>query len=62
MAHTIESFIAMIPKTLRGDKAKRAETIIQVNVTSPQASPWNAVIKDGKANVAKGTLTPLKSP
>ena len=55
MAHTIESLIAMIPKTLPGEKAKRADTIIQLNVTGSQAGQWNVVIKDGKVNVAKGT-------
>ncbi len=54
MAHTIESLIAMIPKTLQGDKAKRVDTIIQMNATGSQAGQWNAVIKDGKVNVAKG--------
>ena len=46
MAHTIESLIAMIPKTLPGEKAKRADTVIQLNVTGSQAGQWN---------VAKGT-------
>lgn len=55
MAHTIESLIAMIPKTLPGEKAKRADTTIQLNVTGSQAGQWNVVIKDGKVNVAKGT-------
>lgn len=55
MAYTIESLIAMIPKTLPGDKAKRADTIIQLNVTGSQAGQWNVVIKDGKVNVTKGT-------
>ncbi|MGZ9222602.1 MAG: SCP2 sterol-binding domain-containing protein [Anaerolineales bacterium] len=54
MAHTVESLIAMIPKTLPGDKAKRVDTIVQLNVTGSQAGQWNAVIKDGKVNVAKG--------
>ena len=55
MAHTIESLLAMLPKTLPGDKAKRADTIIQLNVTGSQAGQWNVVIKDGKLDVAKGT-------
>jgi putative sterol carrier protein len=55
MAHTVESLIAMIPKTLPGDKAKRADTIIQLNVTGSQAGQWNVVVKDGTVNVAKGT-------
>jgi len=55
MAHTVESLIAMIPKTLPGDKAKRADAIIQLNVTGAQAGQWNLVIKEGKVNVAKGT-------
>ena len=55
MAHTVESLIAMIPKTLPGDKAKRADTIIQLNVTGSQAGQWNVVVKDGNVNVAKGT-------
>jgi putative sterol carrier protein len=55
MAHTIESLIAMIPKTLPGEKAKRADTVIQLNVTGSQAGQWNVVIKDGKVDVAKGT-------
>ena len=55
MAHTIESLIGMIPKTLPGDKAKRADTIVQLNVTGSQAGQWNVVVKDGKVNVAKGT-------
>lgn len=55
MAHTIESLIAMIPKTLPGDKAKGADTVIQLNVTGSQAGQWNLVIKDGNVNVASGT-------
>jgi putative sterol carrier protein len=54
MAHTIESLIGMIPQTLPGEKAKRADTVIQLNVTGSQAGQWNVVIKDGKVNVAKG--------
>jgi putative sterol carrier protein len=57
MAHTIESLIAMIPNTLPGEKAKKADTVIQLNVTGSQAGQWNVVIKDGKVNVAKGTHT-----
>lgn len=55
MARTIESLIAMIPKTLPGDKAKRADTIVQLNVTGSQAGQWNVVVKDGKVDVEKGT-------
>jgi putative sterol carrier protein len=55
MAHTIESLIGMIPKTLPGDKAKQVDTVIQLNVTGAQAGQWNVVIKDGNVNVAKGT-------
>src|SRR5262245_39086058 len=55
MAHTIESLIAMIPKTIPGDKAKRADTVIQLNVTGSQAGQWNVVVKDGNVNVSKGT-------
>jgi putative sterol carrier protein len=42
----------MIPKTLPGDKAKRADTVIQLNVTGSQAGQWNVAIKDGNVNVA----------
>jgi putative sterol carrier protein len=55
MAHTIESLIAMIPKTLPGEKAKKADTSVQLNVTGSQAGQWNVVIKNGQVNVAKGT-------
>lgn len=55
MAHTIESLIAMIPKTLPGDTAKSADTVVQLNVTGSQAGQWNVVVKDGQVNVAKGT-------
>ena len=37
MAHTVESLIAMVTKTMPGDKAKQADTIIQLNVTGSQA-------------------------
>ena len=37
MAHTIESLIAMIPKTVPGEKGKRADTSVQLNVTGTQA-------------------------
>lgn len=57
MAHTIESLIAMIPKTLPGEKGKKVDTIVQLNVTGSQAGQWNAVIKDGKVNVSKGVHT-----
>jgi putative sterol carrier protein len=55
MAHTVESLLAMVPKTLPGDKAKSVDTIVQLNVTGSQAGQWNAVIKDGNVNVSKGT-------
>ena len=55
MAHTIESLIAMIPKTLPGEKAKGVDTIVQLNVTGSQAGQWNVVVKDGNVNVSKGT-------
>jgi putative sterol carrier protein len=55
MAHTIESLIAMIPKTLPGEKAKSADTIIQLNVTGSQAGQWNVALKNGNVSVAKGT-------
>jgi putative sterol carrier protein len=54
MAQTIEGLLAMIPKTLPGDKAKQADTVIQLNVTGSQAGQWNVVVKDGNVNVAKG--------
>jgi putative sterol carrier protein len=54
MAHTIESLIAMVPKTLPGEKGKKVDTTVQLNVTGSQAGQWNAVIKDGKVTVAKG--------
>lgn len=54
MAHTIESLIAMVPKTLPA-QAKSADTIVQLVVTGAQAGEWNAVIKDGRVNVVKGT-------
>ena len=54
MAHTIESLIAMIPKTLPGEKAKQANTTIQLNVTGSQAGQWNVAIKNGTVTVAKG--------
>jgi putative sterol carrier protein len=55
VAHTIESLIAMIPKTLPGEKAKNADTVVQLNVTGSQAGQWNVVIKGGNVNVEKGT-------
>ena len=54
MAHTIESLITMIPKSLPGEQGKRVDTVVQLNVTGSQAGQWNVVIKDGKVNVAKG--------
>jgi putative sterol carrier protein len=54
MAHTIESLIAMIPKTLPGEKGKNVDTVVQLNVTGAQAGQWNAVIKGGNVTVAKG--------
>jgi putative sterol carrier protein len=54
MAHTIESLIAMIPKTLPGEKAQKADTTIQLNVTGSQAGQWNVAIKNGNVTVAKG--------
>ena len=57
MAHTIESLVAMIPKTLPGENAKRADTVIQLNVTGSQAGQWKVVINDGNVNVEKGTHT-----
>ncbi len=47
----------MIPKTLPGEKGKKVDTIVQLNVTGSQAGQWNAVIKDGKVNVSKGVHT-----
>ena len=55
MAHTIESLIAMIPKTLPGEQGKNVNTSVQLNVTGSQAGQWNVVAKDGAVTVAKGT-------
>src|SRR5688572_32731257 len=55
MAHTVENLIGMNTKTLPGDKARRADTTIQLNVTGSQAGQWNVTVKDGIVNVAKGT-------
>ena len=55
MAHTIESLIAMIPKTLPGEQGKKVDTSVQLNVTGSQAGQWNIVTKDGAVTVAKGT-------
>ena len=57
MAHTIESLLAMVPKTLPGDKAKSVDTIVQLNVTGSEAGQWHATIKNGNVNVAKGVHT-----
>jgi len=55
MSYTIEKLLAMLPETFQSEKARNADTIIQLNVTGAQAGIWNVVIKNGKLNVAKGT-------
>jgi hypothetical protein len=52
---TNKSLFAMLPGAFQADKAKGADTVIQLNVTGAQVGQWNVVIKGGKLNVAKGT-------
>ena len=40
---------------LPGEKAKCADTVIQLNVTGSQTGQWNVAIKNGQVDVAKGT-------
>ena len=63
MAHTIESLIAMIPKTLPGEKAKRADTSIQLNVTGTHATPESTLTADTAdvLAVADGKLDPTQA-
>lgn len=37
MAYTIESLLVMLPATFQADKAKGADSIVQLNVTGSQA-------------------------
>ena len=59
MSYTIEGLIAMLPGAFQASNVKVADTAIQLEVTGTQAGKWNAVIKDGKLNVAKAPMLHL---
>ena len=52
---TPEEIFAEMPKNLNADAAKGMNSVIQFNLAGDNGGQWYATIKDGKAEVTKGT-------
>jgi len=54
MPLTIADLMEKMPGALIPEKAAGVDAVIHFKFTGPEAGEWNAVIKDGRADVARG--------
>ncbi len=54
MTVTIAELMSKLPGALQPDKAAGMNAVIHFKLTGPEAGEWNAVIKDGRCEVAQG--------
>ena len=54
MPLTVEQLMEKMPGAFIPEKAQGVDAVIQFNFTGAEAGEWNATIKDGKVNVARG--------
>lgn len=55
MPLTVEQLMEKMPGAFIPEKAQGVDATIQFNFTGAEAGQWNATIKDGKVDVARGT-------
>ena len=54
MPLTIEEIMEKMPGALDSQKAAGINAVVHFKFTGAEAGEWNAIIKDGKAEVARG--------
>ena len=54
MPLTVEQLMEKMPGAFLPEKAQGVDAVIQFNFTGAEAGEWNATIKEGKVNVARG--------
>ncbi|HET9867647.1 MAG TPA: SCP2 sterol-binding domain-containing protein, partial [Nitrospira sp.] len=55
MPLTVSELMERMPGAFIPEKAQGVDAVIQFNFTGAEAGEWNATIKDGKVDVARGT-------
>ena len=55
MPLTVAELMERMPGAFIPEKAQDVDAVIQFNFTGAEAGAWNATIKDGKVDVARGT-------
>jgi putative sterol carrier protein len=54
MPLTVSELMEKMPGAFIAEKAQGVDAVIQFNFTGTEAGEWNATIKDGKVDVARG--------
>ena len=54
MPHTIEDAMRKMPDALRQYEGAGLEAVLHFKFTGAEAGEWNAIIRDGKCDVAQG--------
>ncbi|HET6595702.1 MAG TPA: SCP2 sterol-binding domain-containing protein [Anaerolineales bacterium] len=55
MSLTVAELMEKMPGAFIPEKAQGVDAVIQFKFTGEEAGEWNATIKDGKVDVARGT-------
>ena len=55
MPLTVAELMEKMPGAFLPEKAQGVDAVIQFNFTGAEAGEWNATIRDGKVDVARGT-------
>jgi putative sterol carrier protein len=55
MPLTVAELMKKMPAAFIAEKAQGVDAVIQFSFTGADAGDWNATIKDGKVDVARGT-------
>lgn len=54
MTTTIADLMSKLPGALSAEKAAGMDAVIHFKLSGPEAGEWNAVIKNGRCDVAQG--------
>ncbi len=54
MTVTIAELMSKLPEAIQPQKAAGVDAIVHFKLTGPEAGEWNAVIKNGRCEVAQG--------
>jgi putative sterol carrier protein len=54
MAPTVAEIISKLPQAFLADKAGALDAVVHFKFTGAEAGEWNAVIREGKCEVAQG--------